>query len=163
MAYDMLRRVDSNNNLILADLALTALGAKISGEDSKRLQKYRECWNFYEGYHWESIGDTDKPQITENYCRPFVNKFVSFEFGKGFNIKLHPDLEELILPFLNFVWKDNDKDILCTRLGQTKSVTGDAWIQVSFIPKVLDGGKPNPKFHDPFDEYDRGQIGRAHV
>lgn len=158
MGYDMLRRIDSNNNIILADLALTALGARISAEDSRRLTKYRQCWNFYEGFHWEEIGDTDKPQITENYCRAFVNKFVAFEFGKGFNIKLQPDLEEDVLPFLNFVWTDNDKDNLCSILGQTKSVTGEAWIQVSYIPKVLDNGQLNPEFDDPYEEYEKGRI-----
>ena len=32
--------------------------------------------------------------MTFNYCRPFVNKFVSFEFGKGFTIKTPMSLEE---------------------------------------------------------------------
>lgn len=162
MAYNMWHRVDSNNNVAMADLTLTALGARISGEDSKRLARYREFWNFYEGFHWESIGETDKLQVTENYCRAFVNKFTSFEFGKGFNIKLHPDYEEQVLPFLNFVWEDNSKDVFCTQLGQTKSVTGDAWIQVTYEPKFLSGGNgeqiPNPTFDDPFDEYDNGRI-----
>ena len=52
-----------------------------------RLEKIKEAWNFYEGYHWEGIDDLDSPQVTFNYCRPFVNKFVSFECGKGFSIK----------------------------------------------------------------------------
>lgn len=155
---DLWHRVDSKNNVAMADLTLTALGARISSEDARRLQKYRECWNFYEGYHWEDIGDTDKLQVTENYCRSFVNKFVSFEFGKGFGIKMIPELEDSLLPFLNSVWEDNNKQTLCDELGQTKAVTGDAWIQVAYIPKYLDGGVPNPEFDDPFDEYEKGRI-----
>lgn len=159
MAYNMYNRVDSNNNVTMADLTLTALGARLSGEDARRLDRYREYWNFYEGYHWETIGETDKLQVTENYCRAFINKFVAFEFGKrGFSIKMHPDLEEDVLPFLNSVWEDNDKDILCTQLGQTKAVTGDVWVQVSYIPKYLDNGAPNPALDDPYGEYENGRI-----
>ena len=59
-----------------------------------RLEKIKEAWNFYEGYHWEGIDDLDSPQVTFNYCRPFVNKFVSFEFGKGFSIKTPMALDD---------------------------------------------------------------------
>lgn len=154
----MYNRVDSNNNVTMADLTLTSLGVRVSGEDARRLDRYREYWNFYEGYHWETIGETDKLQVTENYCRAFVNKFVAFEFGKGFSIKMNPDLEESVLPFLDFVWKDNSKDILCTQIGQTKSVTGDVWVQVTYVPKYLSDGKLNPAFDDPYDEYENGRI-----
>ena len=158
MAYNMYNRVDSNNNVVMADLTLMSLGARVSGEDSRRLARYREYWNFYEGYHWETIGDTGKQQVTENYCRAFVNKFTAFEFGHGFNIKMKPELEEDILPYLNFVWDDNSKEVLSTVLGQTKAVTGEAWIQVAFEPKMLDGGIPNPAFDDPYDEYEVGRV-----
>lgn len=159
--YDYIRRVDSlNNNTNLIDLTLQSMGAMISASDSMRLRRYRELWNFYEGFHWEGVGDTDKPQITENYCRPFVNKFVSFELGRGFNIKMHPDVEQDVLPYLNFVWDDNSKEIFVRQLGQTKAVTGDSWVQVLFIPKFVDaeGKYINPMFDDPFDEYDKGRI-----
>jgi hypothetical protein len=137
------------------------MGVKLSPYDSARLYKYKQLWNFYEGFHWEDIGDTDKPQITENYCRPFINKFVAYEFGKGFTIKLHPDLEQDVLPFLNDVWEDNDKENITRELGQIKAVTGEAWIQVLYIPKYaeVNGTRVlNPGFDDPFDEYDKGRI-----
>lgn len=155
MAYDFSGRITSQGGICTS---LATLGVDISPEDAKRLETYVRNWNFYEGYHWEGISDTDKPQITENYCRAFVNKFVSFEFGKCFNIKLNPDIEEEILPFLNFVWDDNDKDTFSTVLGQTKSITGDAWVQVIYIPKTLEDGTPNPEFDDPFDEHENGRI-----
>lgn len=66
----------------------------LSNEDVLFLRRIKENWNFYEGYHWEGIDDLDTPQVTFNFCRPFVNKFVSFEFGKGFFIKTPIELEE---------------------------------------------------------------------
>lgn len=156
----------------------------LTNEEIVRLERIKEAWNFYEGYHWEGLDDLDKPQITTNYCGAFVNKFVSFEFGKSFSIKGNHALEttetdetkvdtnkdfnkdgeindeefkeemrivpKTVMDFLNDVWDDNGKDILLTEIGQTKSVTGDAWVKVQFeSPEDLD---------DPFVEYPKGRI-----
>lgn len=67
----------------------------LTNEETLFLKKIKNAWNFYEGYHWEGIDDLDCPQVTFNYCRPFVNKFVSFEFGKGFTIKTPVELDEI--------------------------------------------------------------------
>ena len=89
---------------------VVALSDHLSTQDVDRLKTYKEFWDFYEGYHWEKIPMTDKPQITKNYCRAFVDKFVAFEFGKGFTISVpieEDDLEETPSPitdFLNEVW-----------------------------------------------------------
>lgn len=154
--------------------------------ETKRLEQIREAWNFYEGYHWEGIDSfSDAPQVTFNYCRAFVNKFVSFEFGKGFTIKVSPALdgvpvtvgdekleldldtdedgtisedekksttmrEKTLMEYLTQVWDDNNRDLLCTEMGQTKSITGESWIKVQYVaPEDLD---------DPFEEYPNGRI-----
>ena len=150
------------------------------------LKRIKEAWNFYEGYHWEGIDDLDTPQVTFNYCRPFVNKFVSFEFGKGIAIRTPVELdnigitigdtkldinldlnndgvispeelknnytitEKTMSDFLTEVWVDNNKDILLTELGQTKSITGEAWVKVMF--------EPSEDIEDPFGEYEKGRI-----
>jgi hypothetical protein len=124
----------------------------------ERLSRIMRAWNFYEGYHWEDIPETDKPQITENYCRAFVNKFVSFELGKGFTINPHKNLAEVSIDgknnttasFLEEVWKGNEKGVVCTEVGQSKSVTGEGWIQVKFIPPE--------DLVDPYEEYPKGKI-----
>ena len=67
----------------------------LTNEETLFLKRIKEAWNFYEGYHWEGIDDLDTPQVTFNYCRPFVNKFVSFEFGKGFSIKTPVEIEDV--------------------------------------------------------------------
>lgn len=67
----------------------------LTNEETLFLHRIKEAWNFYEGYHWEGIDDLDIPQVTFNYCRPFVNKFVSFELGKGFTIKTPTELDDI--------------------------------------------------------------------
>lgn len=153
------------------------------------LKRIKEAWNFYEGYHWEGIEDLDAPQVTFNYCRAFVNKFVAFEFGKGFSIKTPVELDDVPVTiddpkmevtidenqndvielseakepeetlvvsekteqdYLTEVWQDNNKDVLLVEIGQTKSITGEAWVQVQYqSPEDL---------NDPFEEYPNGRI-----
>ena len=157
----------------------------LTNEETLHLQRIKEAWNFYEGYHWEGIDDLDTPQVTFNYCRPFVNKFVAFEFGKGFSIKTPTEIEDREVTigdtkleiniddnndgliddkegekvvvkektendFLSQVWEDNHKETLCTEIGQTKSITGEAWVKVQYeSPEDL---------ADPFEEYPNGRI-----
>lgn len=158
----------------------------LTNEETLFLKRIKEAWNFYEGYHWEGIDDLDKPQVTFNYCRTFVNKFVSFEFGKGFTIKTPVEIdnvgvtiddkkieinldtdgdgqlseeelqddftikEKTLGDYLLQVWEDNKKDTLLTELGQTKSITGEAWVKVQF--------EDPEDMNDPFEEYPKGRI-----
>ena len=158
----------------------------LNNEEALFLQRIKEAWNFYEGYHWEGVDDLDSPQVTFNYCRPFVNKFVSFEFGKGFSIitpteiddvgvtindpKIDTELdtddngeisdeekeqgytirEKTLNDYLTQVWEDNKRDTLLTEIGQTKSITGEAWVKVQYeAPEDL---------VDPFEEYPDGRV-----
>lgn len=138
--------------------SLITLGINLSSEDKARLARYERNWNFYEGYHWEEIPDTGADEVTQNYCRAFVNKFATFELGKGFSIRMKPDLEPKILPFLTEVWEDNNKEAFCQLFAQSKSVTGDTWVQVGFQPKFDDKGVLYPNFYDPYNEYEKGKI-----
>ena len=168
------------------NIGILSNSGDLTNEEIRNLVKIKEAWNFYEGYHWEGIDDLDTPQVTFNYCRPFVNKFVAFEFGKGFSIKTPHELDEAevtindpkintdldenkdgeisdnelkvgytvqektLQDFLCDVWEDNKKDVLVTEIGQTKSITGEAWLKLSYeSPEELD---------DIFDEYPNGRI-----
>lgn len=167
---------DSMNTSKLVD------AGNLTSEERRRLELIAEEWNFYEGFHWEGVGETDSTQVTFNYCRTFVNKFVSFEFGKGFTIKtsvaqedksvttndkkidvsmeLDPVtgevnrteevVEKTALDFLNGVWDSNKRDILALEIGQTKSVTGEAWVKVDY--------ESPEDMHDPFEEYPDGKM-----
>lgn len=152
---NFLRRVNYND---LINSSMLSMEGDLSVEDVERLKKIRRFWNFYDGFHWEEIPPQDAPEVTENYCRAYVNKFVAFEFGKSFNIKIHPKLEKTIInddgmnlfDFLTSVWQQNSQDKFCVEMGQMKSITGDAWVQVKYFrPEDLD---------DPFGEYPKGRI-----
>lgn len=130
----------------------------LSPDDMKRLSKYQEAFDFYLGYHWEGIPNDGKPQVTENYCRPFVNKFVAFEMGKGFTTTFHKNMKDKIvdsisklsqLEYVNKVWVDNKCDLFCIEVGQMKSLTGDTWVKVEYTDDVEE---------DPFNEYPDGRI-----
>lgn len=158
----------------------------LTNEETLFLKRVKEAWNFYEGYHWEGIDDLDTPQVTFNYCRPFVNKFVSFEFGKGITIKTPVELDDVgitvndpkievnldtnrdgelteeeiqqeftitektLSDYLSEVWNNNKRETLLTEIGQTKSITGEAWVRVQF--------EDPEDMQDPFEEYPDGRI-----
>lgn len=134
------------------------LSTDLTDEQLRRYKRSRENWNFYEGYHWEDMPDVDTPEITVNYCKAFVNKYVAFELGEGFSfttheltegIKVTPDGRTLF-EYLEDVWEDNSQYLFATELGQMKSVTGESWVQVRyFSPDELD---------DPYGEYPEGRL-----
>ena len=143
----------------IRDNMLMGFGSEnLTKEQSDRIFKVKNYWNFYEGYHWERVPSQDGIEMTVNYCRVFVDKLVSFELGNGFNLQLKSGLSDLqvnsdgqtLYDYLDTVWKDNDRYQFCTELGQVKSVTGEAWVQVTFIPPE--------DLEDPFGEYPNGRI-----
>ena len=137
---------------------LIAFEEMLNAEDVQRIRKYMTNWNFYDGFHWEQIESSDKPQVTQNWCRRFVNKFVSAEFNGGLSFKFDEEVEDVVLPFLDEIWDDNKQDKLLQEVGQLKGVTGDAYVHIHFEPKFLEDGSPNPDFDDPFDLYEKGRI-----
>lgn len=131
---------------------------ELNSSQNERFNNIKRYWNFYEGYHWEEIPETDGVQLTVNYCKAFVNKYVSFELGNGFtlntsekmnNVKVTPE-GKTTADYLKSVWKDNGGDSLVNEMGQMKSVTGEAWFHVHYAPVG--------SFNDPFNIYDRGRV-----
>ena len=136
---------------------VTQLSSDLDDQQLQRLTKCKRFWNFYEGYHWEEMPDVDSPEVTINYCAAFVNKFVAFELGKGFTFTVHKDLANTtvtndgrtLFEYLEDVWEDNSQYIFTTELGQMKSVTGEAWVQVRYYsPEELVGDDPYGKYPD---------------
>ena len=137
---------------------VTHLSSDLDEQQLKRLTDCKRYWNFYEGYHWEDIQDVDTPEVTVNYCGAFVNKFVAFELGRGFTFTVHKNLYDTVVTndgrtlfqYLEDVWEDNNQYALSTEIGQMKSVTGEAWVQVRyFSPDELE---------DPFNKYPEGRV-----
>jgi hypothetical protein len=136
---------------------LIAFEEMLNAEDVQRIKKYINWWNFYDGFHWQNIEATDKPEVTQNWCRRFVNKFTSSEFNGGVAWKFDEKIEQDILPFLEETWKDNGKDTLFQEIGQTKGVTGDCYVHVHYEPKYIND-QLNPDFDDPYGLYPNGRI-----
>jgi len=65
----------------------------LSPEQAIRRERIRRAWNFYEGFHWEELPETDGVEMTLNYVRAFINRFVSFELGNGVRILSHEKLK----------------------------------------------------------------------
>ena len=130
----------------------------LSAYESERYSRIRKCWDFYEGYHWEDLPPAEGAEVTVNLCKAFVDKYVSFELGEGFKFNMHPKVADLkVTPegkntyeFLESVWKDNHREELSTEIGQMKSITGESWVHVHFMPPGT--------FHDPFNIYTDGRI-----
>ncbi len=141
------------------DMTIANRKGFLDQEEVERLRRIKDAWNFYEGYHWELMPEADGPELTINYCRAFVDKFVAFELGKAFTVSALPKLDRTpvdedgrtLEEFLQYVWEDNDQFIFCNEMGQMKSVTGDAWVQVRYFPIE--------ELNDPFLEYPKGRIG----
>lgn len=134
------------------------LSAELDSVQVARVNRIKQAWNFYEGYHWENLPEQDSAQLTINYCRAFVDKFVSFELSKAFSFSVHSDLEKTVVTrdkrtlfeYLEDIWEDNDQYKFCTEMGQMKSVTGEAWIQVRYYAP--------DDMSDPFGEYPDGRL-----
>ena len=78
MPVNFRNRASDSESLENLNIGRLSSSGNLTNEEVQRLERIVEAWNFYEGYHWEGIDDEDSPQVTFNYCRPFVNKFVAF-------------------------------------------------------------------------------------
>lgn len=149
-------RIRSFNDL--TNVNLVGLQGELDAYQSERLSRIRSYWNFYEGYHWEEIPEQDGAEMTVNYCRAFVNKYVAFELGNSFTYSVHKNAENSIVTpdgrtlfeYIEDVWEDNKQYKFSTEFGQMKSVTGEAWVQVKYVPV---GEEP-----DPFNKYPNGRL-----
>lgn len=138
--------------------AFTQLSSDLDNEQIDRLRRLKRYWNFYEGYHWEDMPDVDTPEVTVNYCQAFINKFVAFELGQGFTFTTHKAMENkkitndgrTIFEYLEDIWEDNNQMLFSTEMGQTKSITGDCWVQVQYFN--------SDEVDDPYGKYTDGRL-----
>lgn len=144
------RRIES----AVLDTVLQQSGMDLPTAEITRIREQASLWDFYEGFHWQGASNPDGNEVTRNYARKVVNKFLAYEIGKGFTIKLHKDVETYILPFLNCVLEQmNDMQKIFTEIGQDKNATGDAWLYVRDVLPTDTG-----EYSDPYKEYPNGYI-----
>jgi len=97
-----------------------------------RVQRYNEHWRFYYGKHWIFDREDGEPLVTLNYFKKFIDKSVDFLTSKGFSISVPDALTEITKPFLDEVWEYNGRDALAHDIATMGSVTGDAFILVTY-------------------------------
>src|SRR3972149_6010118 len=102
-------------------------------EDTRRFSRYMILYKFFMGDHWSDLRipkQHDDDIVTANFCEPFVNKGAAFLMNRGWSIKDEDDdFSEETLPFLNQVWKDNNKELICYETAQLGGCLGDfCWV-----------------------------------
>lgn len=125
------------------NIARVGSASELTSEERHRLEVMQNQWDFYEGYHWEDIEETDAPQITTNYTRLFVDKYVAFEFGKGFVITVPENMEDVPVTINDTITlrdSDTDRDGVVEGEEQGKTVTREKTI-VEFLDEVWKNNK----------------------
>lgn len=138
---------------------------ELTAEQQDNYNSIVRAWNYYEGYHWEDLPPQETPEVTINYCRAFVDKYVAFELGKSFTFSVSKEVESIIVTteaeeekrrnlfdYLEDVWEDNNQYAFCIEMGQMKSVTGKAWVKVSY-----ESAEDLDKLY-PYNKYPQGRV-----
>lgn len=127
------------SNPFIADMGL-------SPEELGRVQNELNFWKWYKGHHWNTKRPDGEPQVTANYTKAFVDKGVAFLAGKGFSINTDPNAEAVTKPFLDYVWDDNNRELLFIEMAQMGGVTGQVFIKVAV------------EEYDPVEEPDKYEM-----
>lgn len=126
----------TSNQASRRDLNKILLG--LDPEHKKRVNRYKEYWDFYEGKHWTYPNDAN---VTLNYSRRIVDTKSNFLSKNGFDIEIPEDpltteadpiARSFIKNALDSVWKYNNKDLWIIKALQMGGVTGDLFIRVSW-------------------------------
>lgn len=109
-----------------------------------RITKYYLYWKFYEGMHYKDFNDG---MLSFNYIRAFIDKVNMFLLGNEaftFHVKsfyttqIDKEVEQLAEELMMYHWGKSDKLQLAYEILQMGSVTGDAWIGLTWMPDEMD-------------------------
>lgn len=105
--------------------------AQARPHDTHRMERIALGWSFYYGKHWTFQREDDEPLVTVNYVRKFIDKKVEFLVGADFTLSVPKSLQNVTLPKLLSVWKDNGRQQLNYEIAQEGAVTGDVFVMVT--------------------------------
>lgn len=106
-----------------------------------RITKYYLYWKFYDGLHYKDFNDG---LLSFNYVRAFIDKVNMFLLGnEAFNFhvqslyttQIDKEVEQLAEELLMYHWSKSNKLQLSYEILQMGSITGDAWLGVSWEPE----------------------------
>ena len=119
-------------------------------EESRRLERYRMAWRYYNGDHDPMLPvrhGQPNDNVTLNITRLIVDKGAAFLFGKEPTFELQeggttPEEEEL-----ERLWRRNRKNTFLTKLAVTGGIYGHMFVKI--VPDGLGGGTPRLVSLDP--------------
>ena len=118
--------------------------AQARQHDTQRLDRIALGWSFYYGQHWQFRREDDEPLVTVNYVRKFIDKKVEFLIGADFTLSVPKSLQNVTLPKLLEVWKDNGRQQLNYEIAQEGAVTGDVFVLITVTAADAISAKFNP-------------------
>lgn len=118
--------------------------AQARKHDTMRLDRIALGWSFYYGDHWTFQREDDEPLVTVNYVRKFIDKKIEFLIGADFTLNVPKSLQNVTLPKLLEVWKDNGRQQLNYEIAQEGAVTGDVFVLITVTPADPITTKYNP-------------------
>lgn len=116
----------------LNDPSVMGFYTTLDPDEVQRLQRYSTYWKFYLGKHWEFEREDGDPLVKLNYFGKFIDKHVTFLVGRGFETSVPDALEQVTKPFVDEVWRYNNRDVTLEKMALTAGVSGDAFVQVAY-------------------------------
>jgi hypothetical protein len=104
-------------------------------DHSKRVTKYQNCWDFYDGKHWTQTSPEGFDQVTINYCKVFVKKMRRFSFRNAWTMVFSEEqVADGIDTWTSNVWKANDLKTITNNVANFGGIFGDWFIYPQWLP-----------------------------
>lgn len=115
-------------------------------DHTSRIAKYQNCWNFYDGNHWNIAAPEGYDQVTINYAKAFVKKTRRFTFRNGWELTYSEEQKnDKIDLWIKEIWKNNHSTDLTNRVSDFGGIFGDWYIYPQWLPKEDEEETENPK------------------
>lgn len=116
-------------------------------DHSSRVNKYQNCWDFYDGKHWTQTSPEGFDQVTINYCKIFVKKMRRFAFRNAWNMSFTEEQQaDGIDKWVKNVWKANSVKKITNSVADFGGIFGDWFIYPQWLPDQIENedGKIDP-------------------
>lgn len=122
---------------MIENYLMTAIQDTVRMTEQDRLEKFRRNWEIYYGKGKKPLkvepgyGDDN---LRMNFGRMFVDKGVSFLFGKEVGFELTEGEQTAEEDYLDLVWQANRKMSLLQKLATSGAVCGTAFVKIYWRP-----------------------------
>lgn len=116
----------------------------LENADIIRLKRYAQHWRFYHTQHWQFEREEGSALVTINYAKLIVDKSVSWMTRGGLEFDYPEATKGAVQPYVDEVWRYNQRDILTGNIVLTGCVTGDSFILVTYAEPTELARRRNP-------------------